>query len=61
MATQSLGYWDYVKAAFKRRARVPLLGYVPYNYLALLAFAVLGTASQNPGFWLMGECSRSAT
>jgi hypothetical protein len=54
MPARSLGYWEYVKAAFKRRARVPLLGYVPYNYLALFAVAVLGAASQNPGFWFMG-------
>jgi hypothetical protein len=54
MSARSLGYWDYVKAAFKRRARVPLLGYVPYNYIALFTVAVLGAASQNPGFWFMG-------
>ena len=54
MPARSLGYWEYVKAAFRRRARVPLLGYVPYNYLALFAFTVLGAASQNPGFWFMG-------
>ena len=54
MPARSLGYWEYVKAAFRRRARVPLLGYVPYNYLALFAFTVLGAASQNPGVWFMG-------
>jgi hypothetical protein len=54
MPARSLGYWEYVKAAFRRRARVPLLGFVPYNYLALFAFGVLGAASQNPGFWFMG-------
>jgi hypothetical protein len=54
MPARSLGYWQYVKAAFKRRARVPLLGYVPYNYIAIFAFAILGAASQNPGFWFMG-------
>jgi hypothetical protein len=50
--SSSLGYWAYVKAAFRRRARVPLLGFVPFNYLALLAFSVLGIG--NHGFWFLG-------
>lgn len=52
MPAPSLGYWEYVKAAFKRRARVPLLGFVPFNYLALLTFGVLGAV--NHGFWFLG-------
>ncbi len=54
MPAGSLGYWAYVKAAFKRRVRIPGLGWVPFNYLGLLFFGVLGAASQNPGFWFMG-------
>jgi len=52
VAARSLSYWDYVKAAFKRRARLPLLGYVPFNYLFLLATGVFGMA--NHGFWFLG-------
>lgn len=48
-------YLDYVKEAFSRRARVPLLGRLPLNYLALATFAVLGIA--NPGFWLLGAAA----
>jgi hypothetical protein len=48
----ALGFWDYVKAAFKQRAKVPLLGHVPVNYLALMAVAVLGLI--NPGIWFLG-------
>jgi hypothetical protein len=46
------GFLDYVKAAFHLRPRVPGLGHVPVNYLALAGFAVLGLA--NPGFWFLG-------
>jgi len=52
MASRALGYWQYVKAAFKRRARVPGLGYVPFNLLAMLAFGLLGVG--NHGFWFLG-------
>lgn len=52
MPTATLTYWDYVKAAFKRRARVPLLGYVPFNYLALFLCGLAGIA--NAGFWFLG-------
>lgn len=50
-----LGYTDYLKEAFHRRSRVPLLGKLPLNYLALATFAVLGLA--NPGFLLLGAAA----
>jgi len=46
------GFLDYVKAAFHLRPRIPGLGHVPANYLALAGFMVLGLA--NPGFWFLG-------
>ncbi len=58
MAGKSLGYWDYVKAAFHRRLPVPLLGGMPVNKMALAAFAVLGIA--NPGFWFLGAAAEVA-
>ena len=42
----------YLRAAFLARPRVPGLGAVPTNLLAVGAFAVLGAA--NPAFWLLG-------
>lgn len=51
-ADQQLGYFDYLKAAFRHRYRVPLLGKMPLNPMALAALAVLGIA--NPGFWFLG-------
>jgi hypothetical protein len=47
-----LGFLDYLKAAFHVSPRVPALGNLPLNYLAVAAFAVLGLA--NPGFWFLG-------
>lgn len=58
MAGKSLGYWDYVKAAFHRRLPLPLLGGMPVNKMALAAFAVLGIA--NPGFWFLGAATEVA-
>jgi hypothetical protein len=58
MPGRSLGYWAYVKAAFKRRARVPGLGYVPFNLLAMLAFGLLGVG--NHGFWFLGGAAEIA-
>ncbi len=60
MASKSapLGYWDYLKAAFKLRPKVPLLGKIPANALALGAFAVLGIA--NPGFIFLGIAGEAA-
>lgn len=52
MAGTELGYWDYVKAAFHLKARIPLLGHMPVNKLALAGFAILGLG--NPGFLLLG-------
>jgi hypothetical protein len=52
MADAQLGYFDYVKAAFRHRYRIPLLGKMPLNPMALAALAVLGIA--NPGFWFLG-------
>lgn len=53
-----LGYGEYLKEAFKLWPRVPLLGRIPANYLALGAFAVLGIA--NPGFWFLGAAAEAA-
>lgn len=52
MAEDDLGYLDYLKAAFRWRWRVPVLGGLPINYLGLATFGVLGLA--NPGFWFVG-------
>lgn len=52
MPGETLGYFDYVKAAFRQRYRVPLLGKMPLNPMVLAALGVLGIA--NPGFWLLG-------
>ena len=49
---RELSYLDLVKAAFRRKARVPLIGRLPLNYMYLGLMAVLGIA--NPGFWLLG-------
>jgi hypothetical protein len=50
-----LAFGDYLKEAFKRRFRLPLLGHLPLNYLGIGAFGVLGLA--NFGFWLLGAAS----
>lgn len=52
MALPQLGYWDYLKAAFNLRVRLPLLGHMPLNWLALGGFSILGFG--HPGFWLLG-------
>ena len=52
MSKEELTYWDYVKAAFSRGHRVPLLGRMPFNQMLLLVFGALGVV--NPGFWLAG-------
>lgn len=52
MTGAALGYFDYVKAAFKRPVRLPLLGRMPVNPMALAALGLLGLA--NPGFWFLG-------
>jgi hypothetical protein len=52
MTTPTYGFWDYVKAAFMRRARLPGLGHMPLNLTGIAAIALLGL--WNPGFWLLG-------
>lgn len=58
MAKEELSYWDYVKAAFSRGPRVPLLGRMPVNQMMLVAFGALGVI--NPGFWLAGLAAEAA-
>ena len=58
MSGKVLGFGDYLKEAFHRRVKVPLLGQLPVNYMALGAFAVLGLA--NPGFWFLGAAGEVA-
>lgn len=48
----TLGFADYLKEAFLRKVRVPGLGGLPANVMALGVFGVLGLI--NPGFWLLG-------
>ena len=52
MTTPTYGFWDFVKAAFLRRARLPGLGHMPLNLTGLACVALLGL--WNPGFWLLG-------
>jgi hypothetical protein len=49
---EDLGFFDYLKAAFHFRPRVPALGRMPLNQLALVSAGVLGILS--PGFWFLG-------
>ncbi|HOX27034.1 MAG TPA: hypothetical protein PLL30_15045 [Candidatus Krumholzibacteria bacterium] len=55
MTKDRLTYWDYVKAAFWRGPRAPLLGRMPVNQMALLAVGLLGLV--NPGFWMAGAAA----
>jgi hypothetical protein len=52
MAKSELNFLDYGKAAFAWRFRVPGLGHLPLNILALAGFGILGFG--NPAFWLLG-------
>jgi hypothetical protein len=52
MTTQTYGFWDYIKAAFFRRAKLPVLGHMPLNLTGIAGFLLLGLF--NPGFWLLG-------
>lgn len=52
MKNDSLGYLDYIKAAFSWRYPVPGLGHLPLNILALVGFGILGLG--HPAFWLLG-------
>lgn len=58
MTTPAYGFWDYVKAAFLRRARLPGLGHMPLNLTGLATVALLGL--WNPGFWLLGAAAEVA-
>ncbi len=52
---EHLTYWEYVKAAFSRGHKVPLLGRMPVNQMLLVVFGALGVL--NPGFWLVGAAA----
>jgi len=52
MPEENLNFWDYIKAAFRWKAAVPLLGHLPLNKFILAGFAILGFS--HPGFWLLG-------
>ncbi len=52
MTKSELGFLDYVKAAFSWRYRVPGMGHMPLNVLALIGFGILGLG--HPAFWLLG-------
>lgn len=48
----------YLKAAFLVREHLPLLGAVPVNVLAVVAFLMLGFG--HPAFWLLGTLGETA-
>lgn len=52
MAFEPLSFHHYVKEAFNRTARIPMLGRMPLNKMTLATLAVLGL--WNPGFWFLG-------
>jgi len=58
MTLRALGFSDFLKAAFRRRLHLPLLGAIPVNLMVLGMVAVLGIA--NPGFWLLGAAGELA-
>ncbi len=58
MAGDELGFVDYLKAAWRLKPTVPLLGKMPVHQLGLAGFAVLGLA--NPGFWFLGLALETA-
>lgn len=51
-------FFRYLRAAFFVRERVPLLGAVPVNLLAVAVMIVLGLG--HPAFWLLGVCAETA-
>ena len=56
MATgEDLGFFDYVKAALRFKPKIRFLGGMPFNYLGLAAFGVLGIVS--PAFWFLGAAA----
>ena len=58
MADFQLGFKDYLKAAFNLKVRLPLLGLMPLNKLALVGFGILGLG--HPAFWLLGMAYEAA-
>lgn len=50
--------WNYLKAAFFIREKVPLLGDVPVNVMAVVGFIALGFGQ--PAFWLLGALGETA-
>jgi hypothetical protein len=42
MKTNALSYWDYIKAAFGLRVRVPGMGHLPMNALAVAGVGLVG-------------------
>lgn len=52
MVKSTLGFFDYLKAAFGWPVYIKGLGRMRLNYLILTGFAILGLG--NPGFWLLG-------
>ncbi len=58
MGKQTLGYWDYLKAAFNWKVALPLLGGMPLNKLMLGGHIILGFG--HPGFWFLGLAYESA-
>jgi len=55
MASDQLGYWDFLKAAFWRPVRTRVLGAMPLTQMLLVTFGLAGFV--NPGFWLLGLAS----
>jgi hypothetical protein len=52
MATERLGYWDFLKAALWKPVRTRVLGAMPLTQMLLVTFGLAGLV--NPGFWLLG-------
>lgn len=52
MTLPVLSYFDYLREAFHANPRIPGLGSIPINKLALAGIGILGLA--NPGFWFAG-------
>jgi hypothetical protein len=52
MATERLGYWEFLKAAFWKPVRTRVLGAMPLTQMLLVTFGLAGLV--NPGFWLLG-------
>ena len=52
MAKHSFNFFDYVKAAFNRKIKLPVLGFFALNKMFIGLSVVLGL--KNPGFWFLG-------